>query len=100
MSATFSHYRHNANLNEWLFAFTAKEKSRLEKAAEHYKSVHGHRLSTSSVKEDPDVSGYWMFCGTCSTRDTAELLVRFMENQFHEETSMVDSYDDSAGYED
>jgi hypothetical protein len=100
MAATFSHYRHNRNLNEWLFAFTAKEKPRLEKAAEHYKRVHGHQLSTSSIKEDPDVPGYWMFCGTCLEETTAALLVRFMENQFHEETSVVDSYDDSADYED
>jgi hypothetical protein len=41
-----------------------------------------------------------MFCGTCLEETTAALLVRFMENQFHEETPVVDSYDDSADYED
>ncbi len=84
MPATFSHYRHIPALNEWLFAFTARSRSDLERAARSYESIHSGPGKRFSIKPDPDVPGFWMYCGACQTEEQAKLALTFMENQIHE----------------
>jgi len=101
MPATFSHYRHIPALNEWLFAFTARSRSDLEKAARSYESIHGGPGKRFSVKPDPDVPGFWMYCGACQTEEQAKLALIFMENQLHEHLDVPPSaMDDDSDFSD
>jgi hypothetical protein len=67
------------------------------KSVSNLKSVHYNIISSSRIIEDPDVLGYYMFCGICEKEEDMNLVLLFMENQFHEEVIYDMGYDEETG---
>lgn len=94
MAFTLSSRNHVTNLNEWLFSFSSNDLEKLREATESLKKIHGDRIISIRVMQDPDSPNMWMAGGSAAKDEDVSLFLKYLENQFHEDLPVDSNWGD------